>query len=120
MQIRKYIEGNTDEVQLNLWGITLLQSMNGHNQILSTFIILILILHCTNMVAIMDSTCVTVTIVTVPFKMAFWYLTLSVKVATLNNNCTVESVLYKAIINCDLSLENLPSCHIWYFEKYRF
>ena len=22
MQIRKYIEGNTDEVQLNLWGIT--------------------------------------------------------------------------------------------------
>ena len=21
---------------------------------------------------------------------------------------------------CDLILENRPSCHIWYFEKYRF
>ena len=26
------------------------------------------LLHCTNMVAIMDSTCVTATVVTVPFK----------------------------------------------------
>ena len=29
--------------------------------------------------------------------------------------------LKKALIAiCDMILENRPSCHIWYFEKYRF
>ena len=67
------------------------------------------------MVAIMDSTCVTVTIVTVPFKIGILACVFISKMATLNDtllHCTVESVLYKAIINCDQTLENRPSFHI--------